>query len=234
MKIKTLATGSTGNAYLVEDGGTVLLLECGIPKRELMRRSGYRLSEVDACLITHEHGDHARAVRDVMALGIPVWCSKGTAVALGIDGDTMARPIMTPELVFRIGSMIITPIALEHDAAEPLGWLIYSEVSNQRLVFITDTKSADIMLPAVHHIMVECNHTGLAGMLQTNAYHAERVVRSHMSLDDCIRFLRHQNLSQVQDIYLIHISSSHGDPEAMQRAVAAATGRQVIIARPEK
>ena len=83
MEIKTLASGSTGNAYLVGDGTTTLLLECGISMRELMRRSRFTLSRVDACLITHEHGDHARAVHDVMARGIPVYCSEGTAAKLG-------------------------------------------------------------------------------------------------------------------------------------------------------
>ena len=86
MEIKTLASGSTGNAYLVGDGTTTLLLECGISMRELMRRSRFTLSRVDACLITHEHGDHARAVHDVMARGIPVYCSEGTAAKLGIFG----------------------------------------------------------------------------------------------------------------------------------------------------
>lgn len=233
MKIKTLATGSTGNAYLVDDGCTVLLLECGIPLRELMRRSKYSLSCVSACLITHEHGDHARAVKQLIGLGIPIWCSKGTATALKIDGEPVVHSEMRAGHVVQIGTMAIMPIAVEHDAAEPLGWLIYSEASSQRLVFLTDTRIADVSLPAVHHIMVECNHMGLDSMGQTNAYHADRVVRNHMSLDDCIRFLLRQDLSQVQDIRLIHISNSHGDPMAMRNAVAAATGRQVIIAGQE-
>lgn len=233
MKIKTMATGSTGNAYLVEDGCTVLLLECGIPKRELMRRSGYRLAEVDACLVTHEHGDHARAVRDVMTFGIPVWCSKGTAAALGILSNPMVQAVMRPGEVVEIGTMAVMPIAVEHDAAEPLGWLIYSRQTNQRLVFLTDTRTAEITLPAVHHIMIECNHMGIESMGQSNAIHANRVINNHMGLGDCIRFLCHQDLSQVQDVRLIHISSSHGDPQAMRQAVAAAIGRQVIVAQPE-
>ena len=225
MKIKTLATGSTGNAYLVDDGCTVLLLECGIPLRELMRRSKYSLSGVSACLITHEHGDHARAVKQLIGIGIHIWCSKGTATALKIDGEPVVHPEMRAGHVIQIGTMAIMPIAVEHDAAEPLGWLIYSEASNQRLVFLTDTRAADVSLPALHHIMVECNHMGLDSMGQTNAYHADRVIRNHMSLDECIRFLMHQDLSQVQDIRLIHMSSIHGDPETMWKAVAAATGR---------
>lgn len=233
MKIKTLATGSKGNAYLVDDDCTVLLLECGISLRKLMRRSEYSLSRVSACLITHEHDDHAMAVKQLIGLGIPIWCSKGTATVLKIDGEPVVHSEMRAGHVVKIGTMAIMPIAVEHDAAEPFGWLIYSEASSQRLVFLTDTRVADVSLPAVHHIMVECNHMGLDSMAQTNAIHADRVIRNHMSLDDCIRFLLHQDLSQVQDIRLIHISHSHGDPMAMRNAVAAATGRQVIIAGQE-
>ena len=96
MEIKTLASGSTGNAYLVGDGTTTLLLECGISMRELMRRSRFTLSRVDACLITHEHGDHARAVHDVMARGIPVYCSEEMCIRDREKADALeTRPVMS-------------------------------------------------------------------------------------------------------------------------------------------
>ncbi len=110
MEIKTLASGSTGNAYLVGDGTTTLLLECGISMRELMRRSRFTLSRVDACLITHEHGDHARAVHDVMARGIPVYCSEGTAGFLGIHESAGYHRVQHGQRV-DIGTFAVLPMS---------------------------------------------------------------------------------------------------------------------------
>ena len=55
MEIKVLASGSKGNAYMVSDGNTKLLLECGIKYKDIQKGCGFRLSEIKACLISHEH-----------------------------------------------------------------------------------------------------------------------------------------------------------------------------------
>nr|DAR00981.1 MAG TPA: YycJ-like MBL-fold protein [Caudoviricetes sp.] len=233
MEIKTLASGSTGNAYLVGDGTTTLLLECGISVRELMRRSRFTLSRVDACLITHEHGDHARAVHDVMARGIPVYCSEGTAAKLGISGAAGCNSKIWHIHRFDIGTIAVLPFSMYHDAAEPLGWLLESVHTGERLVFLTDTSRAEYVFPPLDHILIECNHMGAESMMDTNAYQAQRVIDNHLSLQECIAFLTHQDLSCVQDIRLLHISRRHGDPDAMRRAVAAATGKRIIIAEEE-
>ena len=171
MEIKTLASGSTGNAYLVGDGTTTLLLECGISMRELMRRSRFTLSRVDACLITHEHGDHARAVHDVMARGIPVYCSEGTAAKLGISGAAGCNSKILHIHRFDIGTIAVLPFSMYHDAAEPLGWLLESFHTGERLVFLTDTSRAEYVFPPLDHILIECNHMGAESMVDTNAYH---------------------------------------------------------------
>lgn len=227
MKIETLASGSTGNAYLVSDEHTTLLLECGLRYKELMRRSAYRLSSVDACLITHEHGDHAKAVKDLMGIAIPVYCSAGTAKQLCIT-DLKKMKHLEPAVV---GSMRILPFAIKHDAAEPLGWLIASDANGETLCFITDAACAPFRFPSLDYIMIECNHMGAESMQDTNAFLADRVLHNHLSLQDCIDFLRHQDLSCAQEIILLHISNRHGDPEMMQKAVQAATGKRVVIAQ---
>ena len=53
--IKTLASGSTGNAYHISDGKTNLLIECGIVIKKIKEALMFRLSEIDFCLISHEH-----------------------------------------------------------------------------------------------------------------------------------------------------------------------------------
>ena len=49
------ASGSRGNCYRITDGSTPLLLECGIQYKQIQKGCGFRLSEIRACLISHEH-----------------------------------------------------------------------------------------------------------------------------------------------------------------------------------
>lgn len=233
MQIQTLATGSSGNAYIISDGSSKLLLECGVTIQRLKQGSGFGLSRIAGCLVTHEHQDHAKAARDILAQGLPpLYMSQGTAAACGLK--LPGRQIMKAGQQTSIGTFTVLPFTVVHDAAEPLGWLIQSNATTQRLVFATDTRLLDYTFPHLNHIMVECNHLGLDSMGETNFFLARRVVENHMSLEECLRFIKRQDLTSVTDITLLHLSSVHGDPVTMQKAVAAATGCRVVIASPKR
>ena len=86
LEVKAIASGSAGNAYLLDDGaGHKLLLECGIPFQKLLIALNFNLIQLSGCLLTHEHQDHSKAVNDLLKHGTRVYASKGTARALGID-----------------------------------------------------------------------------------------------------------------------------------------------------
>ena len=71
----SLASSSKGNAYVVSDGDTTLLLECGLTFKELQKRLGYQVSGLTACLVSHEHQDHAKAAAQLLKHGVPVYMS---------------------------------------------------------------------------------------------------------------------------------------------------------------
>ena len=81
MTFTSLASSSRGNAYVVSDGETTLLLECGLSFRELQKRLGYGVADITACLVSHEHQDHAKAAAQMLKAGVPVYMSEGTAAA---------------------------------------------------------------------------------------------------------------------------------------------------------
>ncbi|MGA0871086.1 MAG: MBL fold metallo-hydrolase, partial [Planctomycetota bacterium] len=65
MLITPLASGSGGNALLVEAAGTRLLIDAGLPLDELERRLdkvGVRPDTIDGIFVTHRHADHVRGV----------------------------------------------------------------------------------------------------------------------------------------------------------------------------
>jgi len=55
MEIKTIATGSTGNAYKISSADTSILIEAGIPIRKIQGGLNFGLSEIEFCLISHAH-----------------------------------------------------------------------------------------------------------------------------------------------------------------------------------
>jgi phosphoribosyl 1,2-cyclic phosphodiesterase len=76
IEIKALASSSRGNAYYITDGVAPLLLECGIPWKEIRQKLNFQTSGIAGCLITHEHNDHARAWQDVAKAGIDIYASQ--------------------------------------------------------------------------------------------------------------------------------------------------------------
>ena len=70
MKLKVLASGSKGNCYILESPTGSLLIEAGIHWKEILKGLDYDISKVVACLISHEHKDHSKAVIEVMSAGI--------------------------------------------------------------------------------------------------------------------------------------------------------------------
>ena len=120
MKFEALASSSSGNAYVVTDRDTRILVECGVSHKKLQKLSGFSLNEFQACLVSHEHKDHAKAVTDLISRGMAVYMSPGTADALETDAVNLIEHMEQ----FNVGSLDIVPFTTFHDAAEPLGFLI--------------------------------------------------------------------------------------------------------------
>lgn len=234
MDIKVLASGSSGNCYRVSDGQTSLLLECGIPIREIKKGLGFRLSEISACLISHNHMDHCKAAEEIIKVGIDVYMSSGTKAALKLSGHRI-HTVKAKEQ-FSIGTFVVLPFETEHDAEEPLGYLLYSTATGEKLLFATDTYYVRYKFKGLTHIMVECNYITdiLYSNIETGRVPAalkDRLLQSHFSLENVKDFLMANDLSKVQEIYLMHISNNNSDEERVKREIQGLTGKQVIICR---
>ncbi len=231
MEIKALASSSKGNCYLVCDGSTSLMLECGIRYSDIQRGLNFRVSQVEGCLITHEHGDHGKAVKDVMKAGINVYTSKGTAEALGVSGHRVKT--IEARQSFTIGTWTVLPFETEHDAAESLGFLLVNK-QGEKLLFATDTYYIKHRFNGLTHIMVEANYS--MDILKENieagrvpAVMKKRLMRSHFSLENVKEFLKANDLSKVEEIWLLHLSDSNSDEQRFKQEIQQLTGKIVIV-----
>ncbi len=233
MDILPLASSSAGNSYRILDGVTALLIEAGIPFREIQKKLNYRLSEVKGVLVSHSHLDHSKSVKDVVKAGIDVYCSMPTAETLNVQ-DSHRVWIIEPRVQFKIGSLAVLPFEVQHDCPGALGFLIQSMITGEKLVFITDSYYSHYRFSGLDYIMVECNFAD--DILQANIDAGRvpeemrrRLIHSHFSLDNVKDFLKANDLSKVQAIYLLHLSDTNSNAERFKREIAALTGKITIV-----
>ena len=111
--ITALASSSKGNAYLISDGTTSLLLEAGISWKEIQRRLNFQTSRIAAALISHSHKDHSGYVKDAMKAGIDCYMSRETAEAIGATGHRIKA--INAQQQFQVGTWSVLPFETQHD-----------------------------------------------------------------------------------------------------------------------
>lgn len=232
LEIQVLASSSEGNAYLIGDGVTQILIECGIPWNEIQKKTDFILP--DACIVSHSHGDHAKSVKDLIRLGIPCHMSKATMGEIGGDLPDWLEP-MEHRKIFGIGSFLVNPLQMEHDVP-CLGFYIYSQASKESLFFATDTCCIPYTFKGgLDYIMVEANYDiDILNDRIMNGYldpvMKNRLVKSHMEIGQTILWLRQQNLDRTKRIYLLHLSNGSANAAEFKNRVMECTGVPTTIA----
>ena len=206
MIFKSLASSSHGNAYIVSDNQTKILLECGVSHKQLQKLTGFTLSDFKACLVSHEHKDHAKCVEDLLARGMAAYMSYGTAQALEADTASLIEHMEQ----FNVGSLDIVPFSTFHDAKEPLGFLIKSRVDGDVLAFATDTVNRRYRFPGLTVLAIEANYDKCVldrcEKLPEKVRH--RITNSHMEIDTLCDYLSTLDLSECREIPLLHLSDA--------------------------
>lgn len=227
MIFRPLASSSHGNAYLLDDGHTVLLIECGVTYKKLQKLMGFSVSRVDACLISHEHKDHAGCYDQLHKNGTPVFTSAGTAEAL--ERDWME--ILEDREPVKIGSIQVLPFPTFHDAAEPMGFLIRSDLDDDKIVFATDTVNLGYQFPGVTVAAVECNYdedilNRAERMPEKVRY---RVQNAHMSISRACLWLEKLDKSRLKEVFLLHLSDACSSEWRFLKQAQAAVGPGVKV-----
>lgn len=231
IEFRTIASGSKGNAYLVDDGRSQLLLECGIKFRDIQVALNFKTSNLAGCLVSHEHKDHTKGLKDVLRAGIDVYASQGTIEQEGVKHHRL-KPIRAKEQ-FSIEDWIILPFDVEHDVKEPLGFLIANQ-EGEKLLFATDTFYVRYRFKGLTHIAVECNYSEdiLDENITSGRIHKgmkNRLMRSHFSLENVKEFLLANDLSRVEEIHLLHLSDNNSDEQMFKREIQEITGKPVYV-----
>jgi phosphoribosyl 1,2-cyclic phosphodiesterase len=234
IKVKILASGSKGNCAYISDGKTALLIDCGISYKKIQQGLNYYLSDIQSVLITHAHADHSSSAMNLINAGIDCYTGQGTADLLNLSGYRL-NPVKELNQ-FKLGTFEILPFETEHDIENPLGFLLKSKVDGLKVLWITDSYYCKYKFNSVNMIAIECNYIKdtldaniAAGLIDERM--KPRLLKSHFSLEHVKEFLRANDLSQVREIILLHLSSQNSDAARMIKEVKEATGITPKIAK---
>lgn len=242
-----IASGSSGNSYMVRSDDTVLLVDVGVSGKRIaegLARGGASLEDVNAILVTHEHSDHVKSL-GVMQKKCPqamVFSNLGTFRHIGGEVEEARHMAFATGESFAVGDITVTSFAVSHDAEEPVGFTFAKGES--KLAIVTDTGVVtEEIFTAVRGsdlIVLEANHDENVLMYCKYPYHIKRrILSDHGHLCNeaaaaCIaRILREEEKRPV--FLLAHLSKENNLPDMALLTVRNCLEEEDVFAgRPDR
>jgi phosphoribosyl 1,2-cyclic phosphodiesterase len=203
------------------------MIDCGFSVRETekrLNRLDRKLADVDAILVTHEHGDHYRGVAPcARAAGIPVYMTAGTRYTVR-DSSPEQVVIFSCHDSFEIGGITVSPVAVPHDAREPSQFVL--TFSGKQLGILTDAGSITGHMVEQYGdcdaLLLESNHD--PDMLASGSYPVKVKQRvagdwGHLSNHQAAGFLQAVSLPALQHLVIAHISEQNNTVDAARNAI---------------
>ncbi|MCC5894864.1 MAG: MBL fold metallo-hydrolase [Alkalibacterium sp.] len=229
MEIQVYGSSSAGNSYIITDGNESLMIEAGIDLRK-MRDVNWQ--SVKGCLVSHCHGDHSKHAHKLLSqTGVDIFTSKGTREELELPNHRTHDLIALVQ--HKVGDWTILPFDIQHDVPEPLGFFIQTP-SGHKILFATDTYYIKYKFPGITHLMLECNYA--IDILNDNvankrvgAFLKRRVIKSHFELGNVKSFIQSNDMSQLEEVWLLHLSNNNSDEKRFKKEIQEITGTPVYI-----
>lgn len=229
MKLKCISTGSSGNCYtLTSNNGETLILDCGIPIKEIKKGLNWNVKDVVGVLCTHKHLDHSKSLDDLKKMSIPVFA-----------------PYQRIYNKKNYGRFTIYPFPLQtldgnwtHTDANgepcPIYGFLITHKEMGRMLYITDCELIKWKFKDINHILLGVNYDkDLIDRDSTGK--ANHVFRGHLSIDTACDFVRANYSDSLQNVIMCHLSSENADSDSfIEKMKKVAYGANVDVAEPNK
>ena len=230
MKLKCIATGSTGNCYLLtSNSGETLILDCGIPIKEIKKGLDWNIKGIMGVLCTHKHLDHSKSLKDFKSMGIPIY-----APYLKIDymsmnmGEFTVKPF---DLTTIDGSWTHTDA--NGEPCPIFGFLI-THPEMGKMLYITDCEVVKWKFKGINHILLGVNYDKDL-IDRDNTGKANHVFRGHLSIDTACDFVKANYSDSLQNVIMCHLSSENADKDSfIAKMKNAVNGANVDVAEQGK
>lgn len=228
MKLKCIATGSKGNCYtLTSNNGETLILDCGIPIKEIKKGLNWDIRNVVGCIVSHTHSDHSKSVKDFENMGIPI-----LAPYLGNSCKSM-----------NMGEFTVKPFDLTtidgnwtHTDANgepcPIYGFLITHREMGRMLYITDCELIKWRFKDINHILLGVNYDKDL-IDRDNTGKANHVFRGHLSIDTACDFVKANYSDSLQNVIMCHLSSENADSDSfVEKMKKVARNANVDVAQP--
>jgi len=236
MEITVLASGSKGNATLVQIGNKSILIDAGISYLQLQKRLALHqinIKRIDAVLITHEHGDHIKGLDVLLRKDNPhLFITEHTLIATPEKiRETISSSVLhviKPYEKFLFDELEILPFSVSHDSSDAVGFIFYN--NGKKFVYCTDVgylPDRDFeLLRGANAYVFEANYD--VTLLFTSArpfYLKQRIdsVKGHMSNTDSA-----YNMASLVGVNTKYIVLAHPSEECNTKELALETYKEVF------
>lgn len=226
MELKILGSNSKGNCYIFTDSnGYSLIVEAGVHITEIDKSLNFDYSKVVGGVVSHLHFDHCKCVKELINKGVNMYMSGGTANALNIN----SRFVINKDIWHHCGQFNIKAFEIDHDAAEPFGYIIHHPEMGNTL-FLTDTYILRYNFIGLNNIIIEANYCEEI-ISNRPIQHKDRVIENHMSIQTTLKTLSKLDLTAVNNIVLIHLSDGNSNALEFKTKAENQTLKTVHIAQ---
>lgn len=221
VNLKCLASGSSGNSYLLSTDTETLILDCGIPIKEIKRGLGYDIKRVSAVLTTHQHSDHFKSARDFEEMGIKVIKPWENPKPQQIKGEWRVKCL---DLTTLDGKWTHT----NTDGTEcPCYGFYITHPDMGKMVYITDTEFVKWKFKEINHILISCNY--MKKYLSDDEAKRNHVLRGHMELETVKEFVKANKSNDLRNVILCHLSGENANGEEVVAEVQKVAGIGVKV-----
>ena len=230
MKLKCIATGSTGNCYtLTSDSGETLILDCGIPIKEIKKGLDWNVKDVVGVLCTHKHLDHSKSVEDFEAMEIQILAP--------YLGDS-CKPINMGEFTVKPFDLTTIDGNRTHTDANgepcPIYGFLITHKEMGKMLYITDCEVVKWKFKGINHILLGVNYDKDL-IDRDNTGKANHVFRGHLSIDTACDFVKANYSDSLQNVIMCHLSSENADRDSfIEKMKKVAYGANVDVAERNK
>ena len=225
LRFCSIASGSSGNCYMIQRGDAVLLVDAGVSCRKILKgleTAGATPDMVRGILITHEHSDHIRGLGTAARKmeNARVYCNPGTYPHLldKVAGERMV--LFSTGKEFLVDGITVRPFSISHDASEPVGYSFFADGGQVSVLTDTGCITEDIYEEIRHADLValEANHDKEVLKFCRYPYHIKRRILSdegHLSNDaagECILRLVSEGPKR-RNVLLSHLSKENNTPD---------------------
>ncbi len=208
MVLKVLGSGSSGNCYILESDTEALIIEAGVPLKEVKIALGFNVRKIVGVICTHRHNDHSKFLKDFVTAGVrsiapsDYWRENISEwwFQYGERYDEMRKCI-------EIGNFKVMPFPLVHDVPCYGFYIQHTDIGT--LLYASDTEYIKYRFNNLNHILVEANYSD--DLVEREAVNREHVLRGHMSLKTALDFISTNDNPALRNVVLIHLSNNHAD-----------------------